>query len=209
MAETLDEVSGGRVILGLGAGWNEPEFRAFGFPFEQRFDRFEESLRIVCSLFRTGRADVEGQHVQARGALLKPRGPRPFGPEVMVGATGPRLLRLAAELADHWNAGARDHADARRLQADVDGACAAVGRDPKSLTRSVEAIVRVVPPGTGAETGDATVVGTAETIADAIRGYAALGFDHLHVQLRPNTVGGVRAFAPVIAILRGEAQGPT
>jgi hypothetical protein len=73
MAETLDEVSAGRVILGLGAGWNEPEFRAFGLPFERRFDRFEEGLRIIASMFRTGRADLDGALAQARGARIEPR----------------------------------------------------------------------------------------------------------------------------------------
>ena len=107
MAETLDEVSGGRLILGLGAGWNEPEFGAYGFPFEDRFDRFEDSLRIIRSMLRTGTAHHEGSVVQARGARLEPRGPRPGGLPVMVGAAGPRMLRLAAELADHWNGSLR------------------------------------------------------------------------------------------------------
>ena len=107
MAETLDEVSGGRVILGLGAGWNEPEFTAFGFPWERRFDRFEDGLRIITSMLRTGRADHEGRVDSARGALVRPRGPRPGGLPVMVGAAAPRMLRLAAELADEWNAGMR------------------------------------------------------------------------------------------------------
>ena len=80
MAETLDEVSGGRVILGLGAGWNEPEFRAFGVPFERRFDRFEEGLRIITSMFREGAPTSMGSSSEARGAPIAPRGPRPSGP---------------------------------------------------------------------------------------------------------------------------------
>ena len=107
MAETLDEVSGGRVILALGAGWNEPEFTAYGFPFERRFDRFEDGLRIITSMLRTGRADHDGRLESARGALIRPRGPRPAGLPVMVGAAAPRMLRLTAELADEWNAGMR------------------------------------------------------------------------------------------------------
>jgi alkanesulfonate monooxygenase SsuD/methylene tetrahydromethanopterin reductase-like flavin-dependent oxidoreductase (luciferase family) len=103
MAETLDEVSGGRLILGLGAGWNEPEFRAYGFPFEDRFDRFEDSLRIICSMLRTGTAHHDGTAAQARGARLEPRGPRPGGLPVMVGAGGPRMLRLTADRTKQRN----------------------------------------------------------------------------------------------------------
>ena len=141
MAETLDEVSGGRMILGLGAGWNEPEFRAFGFPFERRFDRFEDALRIITMMLRTGRADIDGELEQAHGARLDPRGPRPAGLPVMVGAAGPRMLRLTAELADEWNAGMRSPEDLEPLLAAVDATCAAVGRDPSSLARSAEMLV--------------------------------------------------------------------
>lgn len=207
MAETLDEVSGGRFILGLGAGWNEPEFEAFGFPFERRFDRFEESLRIITALLREGRADVDGRFVRAIGARLRPRGPRPAGLEVMVGGTGPRILRLTAELADHWNGGARTPEETELLLREVDGACRAAGRDRATLRRSVEMIVRVLPadpgePRDGGDGDDAGLVsGDTATIARAIRRYAALGIDHLQVQLRPNTVGAVEAFGSVIAAL--------
>jgi probable F420-dependent oxidoreductase len=211
MAETLDEVSGGRFILGLGAGWNEPEFDAFGFPFERRFDRFEESLRIITALLRTGRADLDGSYVRATGARLRPRGPRPEGLEVMVGATGQRLLRLTAELADHWNGGARTPEEAELLLAEVDGACRAAGRDPSTLKRSVEAIVRVLPANHARpdQADGETDAGEDPTvIAEVIRRYANLGIDHLQVQLRPNSVEAVEAFRPVIEMLdAGESAG--
>jgi alkanesulfonate monooxygenase SsuD/methylene tetrahydromethanopterin reductase-like flavin-dependent oxidoreductase (luciferase family) len=79
MAETLDEVSGGRVILGVGAGWNEPEFASYSFPWERRFDRFEEGLRILTAMLRHGRATVDGRLEHAASARLAPRGPRPAG----------------------------------------------------------------------------------------------------------------------------------
>lgn len=186
MAETLDEVSGGRFTLGLGAGWNEPEFRAFGFPFERRFDRFEDALRIITSMLRTGRSDHEGQLESARGARLQPRGPRPGGLPVMVGAAGPRMLRLTAELAHEWSAGMRSTEDLLPLLAAVDGACAAAGRDPRTLARSAETLV---------ETG---VGFDPSPVAAHLRRYAELGIGHVQVQLRPNSVDGVRAFAPAI-----------
>ena len=194
MAETLDEVSGGRVILGLGAGWNEPEFRAFGFPFERRFDRFEEGLRIITSLFRTDRADLDGELEHARGARLDPRGPRPAGLPVMVGSAGPRMLRLTAELADQWNAGMRSPEDLVPLLAALDAACAAAGRDPATLPRSAELLVDI---------GDGF---WADEVVDRIERYAALGIAHLQVQLRPNTPAGVRAFAPVFDALRARGS---
>ena len=201
MAETLDEVSGGRVILGLGAGWNEPEFESYGFPWRRRFDRFEDALRIITSMLRTGTATHEGRVERARNARLQPRGPRPTGLPVMVGTTGPRMLRLTAELADHWNAGLRPPEEVERLSRDVDEACHAVGRDPATLTRSAEVLVRTLPAGDDPPPKEHELRGEPAVIADALRRYAPLGVTHLQVQLRPNSVEGVRAFAPVMEAL--------
>ena len=95
-ASTIDEISGGRLILGLGAGWNETEFRAFGFPFDHRIDRFEEAFTIIRTLLRDGAIDFDGRFYQARDCELLPRGPRPTGPPLMIGSNGPRMLRIAA-----------------------------------------------------------------------------------------------------------------
>lgn len=210
MAETLDEVSDGRVILALGAGWNEPEFKAYGFPWGRRFDRFEDALRIITSMLRTGRADHEGRVESARGALIQPRGPRPGGLPVMVGAAAPRMLRLCAELADEWNAGMRTTAALAPMARLLDEACAAVGRDPATIRRSAEAMVEI---GAHGEPGDDLEVrgswddplrGTPTEIAAGLRRYAALGMDHVQVQLRPNRIESVRAFGPVIEFLRAQ-----
>ena len=142
MAETLDEISGGRVILGLGAGWNEEEFTSYGVPFDDRFDRFEDALRIVTSMLREGRSTYEGPTAYTRSARLEPRGPRPAGLPVMVGATKPRMLRLTAELADHWNAGMRGIDELPAMLAALDTACRTAGRDPATMTRSAEVLVR-------------------------------------------------------------------
>ena len=103
MAATLDAISGGRLILGLGAGWHEPEFAAFGIPFDHRVDRFEEALQIIVPLLRTGQVDFEGRYYRAANCELRPRGPRESGPQILIGAEGPRMLRLAARYADAWN----------------------------------------------------------------------------------------------------------
>ncbi|MBI3750798.1 MAG: LLM class flavin-dependent oxidoreductase [Chloroflexi bacterium] len=202
MAETLDEVSGGRLILGLGAGWNEPEFTAFGVPFDHRFDRFEDALRIVTSMLRTGRSDHDGAFAQARGARLQPRGPRPAGPPVMVGAAGPRMLRLTAELADEWNAGMRTPEELEPLLVALDAACAVAGRDPATLPRSAEALVRTIPAADGRPPEHRELRGTPDAIAAELRRYADLGIAHVQVQLRPNTPAAVEALAPIADALR-------
>jgi probable F420-dependent oxidoreductase len=198
MAETLDEVSGGRLILGLGAGWNEPEFRAFGIPFDHRFDRFEDALRIITSMLRTGRADWSGRYAQAHGARLQPRGPRPGGLPVMVGAAGPRMLRLTAELADEWNAGLRSPAEVEPLLAALDEACAELGRDPATLPRSSEVLVRTLPASDARPPKEREISGTPDVIAAELRRYADVGIASLQVQLRPNTVAAVERFGDVI-----------
>jgi len=201
MAETLDEISGGRLILGLGAGWNEIEFSSYGFPFADRFDRFEDALRIVTSMLRTGRAMHPGRIEQARDARIEPRGPRPAGLPVMVGAAGPRMLRLTAELADHWNGGLASVAATRKLLARIDAVCEAAGRDPATLTRSVEVLVRTMPAGADEPPINHELRGDLSAIVEVIRAYADLGIDELQVQLVPNTRASVEAFAPVIEVL--------
>jgi alkanesulfonate monooxygenase SsuD/methylene tetrahydromethanopterin reductase-like flavin-dependent oxidoreductase (luciferase family) len=143
MADTVDAISGGRLILGLGAGWNGLEYRAFGVPGDHRVDRFEEALQIIAPLLRTGRVDFAGQYYQARGAELRPRGQRPGGPPILIGAKGPRMLRLAATYADLWNAEGPLHRpnEFAPLRAAGDNACAEVGRDPTTLGRSASVVV--------------------------------------------------------------------
>ena len=107
MAASLDIVSGGRLNLGLGAGWFEAECEAYGIdlkPLGQRMDRFEESVRIVKSLLTATETTFEGEHYQLQGARCEPRPVQPGGPPIVIGGGGEkRTLRIAAEFADHWN----------------------------------------------------------------------------------------------------------
>jgi alkanesulfonate monooxygenase SsuD/methylene tetrahydromethanopterin reductase-like flavin-dependent oxidoreductase (luciferase family) len=207
IAATVDEISGGRLILGLGAGWHEPEYRAFGYPFDHRVSRFEEAFAIVRGLLRDGRVDCEGAFYSARDCELIPRGPRPQGPPLMIGSTGARMLRLTAEHADLWNGLAWGHAGAADLRPDlakVDAACAVVGRDPATLGRT--ASVMVALPGWEAAALPMFhqvpgLTGTPEALADVLRGYAKEGISHLQVLLAPNSLAGVEAFAPVLGLL--------
>ena len=198
MAETLDEVSGGRVILGLGAGWNEAEFTSYGVPFDDRFRRFEDALRIITEMLRRGKSTHDGTTIQTRSARLEPRGPRPNGLPVMVGANGPRMLRLTAELADHWNVGLPGFDELHGNLAEMDDVCREVGRDPGTLTRSAEVRVRSVAVPEDVPAEEHEIRGEPEAIAARIRAFADFGLDHVQVQLRPNSVEGVAAFALVI-----------
>src|SRR5215212_2727203 len=101
-ANALDEVSGGRLVLGMGAGWHEPEFAAFGFEFDHRVSLFADSLAIIGPLLRAGRVDYEGRYALGQTEMA-PRGPRPNGPPIMISAFAPRMIRLAAEWADRYN----------------------------------------------------------------------------------------------------------
>jgi alkanesulfonate monooxygenase SsuD/methylene tetrahydromethanopterin reductase-like flavin-dependent oxidoreductase (luciferase family) len=209
-ASTIDEISGGRLILGLGAGWNETEFRAFGIPFDHRIDRFEEAFTIIRTLLREGAVDFEGRYYQARDCELLPRGPRPTGPPLMIGSNGPRMLTIALPHVQAWNTWFADIGNApagvRALRDLVDQTCRAVGRDPAEVERTVAVLVKF-PGGTGRIQGDyaapqqTPLEGTPEEMADALRGYAREGIGHVQLVLDPITRGSIEAFAPVLARL--------
>ena len=206
MADTVEEISDGRLILGIGAGWNEAEYRAFGYPFDHRVDRFAEALTILAGLLRDGHIDFQGTYYEARDCELRPRGPRPNGPPIVVGAStaGPRMLELAARHADGWNTWFSSTGNTIEgllpLLAKVDTACENAGRDPATLARSAAVIVEVGPHEPSAMTGP-PLTGSPADIAAGLRAHAAAGLDHVQVWLEPNTPAGIEAFAPVLAEL--------
>src|SRR5262249_55720360 len=115
---------------------------AFGYPSDRRVARFEEALQIIAPLLRAGQVDFAGRYYQARECTLRPRGPRPHGPPILIGAKGPRMLQLAATYADLWNAEGplRQPEDFAPLRAAADAACVEVGRDPATLGRSASVV---------------------------------------------------------------------
>jgi probable F420-dependent oxidoreductase len=209
-ASTIDEISSGRLILGLGAGWNETEFRAFGFPYDHRVDRFEEAFTIIRTLLADGSIDFEGRFYQARDCELLPRGPRPSGPPIMIGSNGPRMLRIALPHAAAWNTWFADTdnrpAGLAPLRDVVDEACRDVGRDPAEVERTVAVLVRF-PGGTGRVQGNdaapqhTPLEGTPEAMADELRAYAAAGVGHVQLVIDPITRASIEAFAPVLELL--------
>jgi probable F420-dependent oxidoreductase len=201
MAHTLDEISGGRLILGVGAGWHQPEFDAFGAPFDHRVGRFEEALQIMRPLLRDGQVDFQGTYYSAPDCVIIPRGPRPDGPPLMVAGKGPRMLRLTARFADSWNtAWHADPADAVARIEDVRAACTAEGRDPSTLEITVA--VPVVYPDLGPSVMANSLSGTPEQVAATLRAYADLGVGHVIVDVAPHTPAAVDRFAQSVSLFR-------
>jgi alkanesulfonate monooxygenase SsuD/methylene tetrahydromethanopterin reductase-like flavin-dependent oxidoreductase (luciferase family) len=213
MAITIDEISGGRFILGLGAGWHQPEFEAFGVPFAHLADQFEEGLKIISPLLREGRVDFSGDYCNAPDCEMRPRGPRPGGPPILIASRGPRMMRLAAQYADQWNAAwsGRPTLFHPRHAALVE-ACNAVGRDPATIAVTVGLYI-LYPEHLSqreAETmpesyydPDKALRGTPDEIAAGLREYIDLNVDHLICELIPNTAETLAEFAKALRLLRG------
>jgi probable F420-dependent oxidoreductase len=210
-ADTLDEISGGRFVLGLGAGWNETEFRAFGIPFDNRIARFEEAFTIIRGLLREGAVDFEGRFHSARDCELIPRGPTPGGPPILLGSNGARMLGIAASSMDAWNSWYADTgnrpAGLAPLRDRVDEAARAAGREPGEIARTVAVLVRF-PGGTGRVMGDTSpsmqvtpLEGSPEVIADGLRAWAQAGIGEVQLVLDPIDAGSIEALGPVLRAL--------
>lgn len=202
MADTLDEISNGRLVLGLGAGWHQPEYDAFGYPFDHLASRFEEALHIICTLLREGKIDYKGKYHEARECELRPRGPSPKGPPILIGAKKPRMMRLIAKYADQYNTVWHIKPDAVDEHfTNLNNACAEVGRDPKTILKTAGTFVYLGKP-SPQDSERRALVGSPNQIADQLRGFQAHGVEHMTVILDPNTAAGVEKFGKVIEALR-------
>lgn len=206
MADSLDEISGGRFILGVGAGFHEPEYHAFGYPYDHRAGRFDEALQIIVSLLRSGRVSFDGRYYQPNDAVLRPRGPSQTGPPVWVGGNGPRMLELTARYADGWNCSAKGfRADyiVGEYQRMID-ACERVGRDPGTLTLTAQIEAHVLAPGEKKGQDDGVMTGTAEEVAEMLGACAKVGVEHLMINdPAGQDVAGIERFGPVLELLKG------
>jgi alkanesulfonate monooxygenase SsuD/methylene tetrahydromethanopterin reductase-like flavin-dependent oxidoreductase (luciferase family) len=208
IAETIDALSGGRLILGLGAGNAQSEHRIHGFPFDQRIGRFEEALRIIQPMLRGESVTFAGEFHRTNAAEVGIKGPRPGGPPLMIGALGggPRMRRLVAERADIWNAwvafGDSDAAAYGSISDAMDTACELHGRNPATLERNVT--VDVAMPGAHTLVPTAKpLTGAPEEIDAGLAAYANHGVGHLSVVLTPNTAHAVESLARAREQLRG------
>jgi alkanesulfonate monooxygenase SsuD/methylene tetrahydromethanopterin reductase-like flavin-dependent oxidoreductase (luciferase family) len=208
-AATVDEISGGRLILGLGAGWNEPEFRSYGVPFDHRISRFEEAFTIIRTLLQEGAIDFEGTYYSARDCELVPRS-RPGGPPIMIGSVGERMLQITLPYVRAWNVWYSDTGNSPSgvapLVERVSRACLKVGRDPSTLAATMAVLVRL-PGGLGRRMGDYTDVsskplsGPPEEIARELGAYAAAGASHVQLVLDPITLDSIEAIGPALELL--------
>jgi alkanesulfonate monooxygenase SsuD/methylene tetrahydromethanopterin reductase-like flavin-dependent oxidoreductase (luciferase family) len=205
MAAALDDVSAGRLILGIGCGWHEPEFEAFDLPFDHRVARFEEAAEVLLRLLRNGQADFEGRYHAARANELRPPA-TPGRPAVLIAGKQPRMLRMVARHADAWNAawyGTVDLADELRERLDRLGkALADEGRDPATLEITVGVNV-AFPDLSGNEEIPAKVIaGSIQQVAEGLRGYEAVNASHLIASLTPSTPEAVAALAQAAELAR-------
>jgi len=203
-AATIDEISGGRFVLGLGAGHAGTGAHSFGLPEDHIYERFEEALEIVVPLLRTGRAEFAGTYHLARGLEQLPAGPRPGHIPILIAGHGPKGYRHAARLADIWSCYATERSDVEELGPRVvafNEACAEVGRGPSSVGRSAGIVV--APLAAAEYTGmfGSAITGSAWEIADAFRTFRAAGFTQLEFMLEPQSLASLEAMAPVLELL--------
>jgi alkanesulfonate monooxygenase SsuD/methylene tetrahydromethanopterin reductase-like flavin-dependent oxidoreductase (luciferase family) len=200
MAATADAVARGRLILGLGAGWYDPEYEAFGYPTDHRVARFEEALRIIRPLLRGASVSVSGRFHEVADAALLPPPKRPI--PLLVAATGPRMLRLTARYADAWNTawfGLPDERLRQRMAA-LETALEHEGRDPSTLRRTVGAEALDADL-TNSDVGESGLVASSDALARAVDAYEGLGFDDLIVGLRPQTKRSLDCLAEALRLL--------
>lgn len=205
-AATVDAISCGRLILGLGAGWNEREYRAFGFPYDNRVSRFEEAFTIIRTLLHDGEIDFHGRYYDADHCVLHPRPDRQL--PLMVGSTSPRMLSITLPHVQSWNIWwsiyGNTAAGFERTKAEVDTALAAAGRNGQ-----VEATCAVyVQIGAGAgrlmgHDNDAVepLRGSPSELADQLREFAAAGASHVQLVVDPITRDSIESLADMLVEL--------
>lgn len=212
MATTLDEVSGGRLVLGLGAGWHEPEFDAFGYPFDHRVGRFEEALTVLLPLLRGERVTHAGRWYGVDDAAIVPPGPRPGGPPILIAGKQPRMLRLVAQYADMWNAAWYGKPETARELDDrltsLREALRLEGRDSASLTLSAGVFVAFpeLYEGPNEDPPSRAMTGTVEEVGRQLASYGERGMTHLICHLWPSTPRAVEQLAAAAEVARGSGD---
>jgi alkanesulfonate monooxygenase SsuD/methylene tetrahydromethanopterin reductase-like flavin-dependent oxidoreductase (luciferase family) len=199
LAATVDAISGGRLILGLGAGWNEREYTAFGFAYDKRVSRFEEAFTIIRELIRAGRSDFRGAYYNVADCVLDPRPVRPGGPPLMLGSVGPRMMRIGLPHVDAWNVWWSDYGNDvegfASVRARVEDAVAQAGRRPGEVEATAAVLVQLAG-GVGRLMGETyndrpvRPVLVAE-LAEHLRAMADAGAAHVQLVLDPITVESI------------------
>lgn len=216
-AATVDAISGGRLIVGLGAGWNEREYRAFGFPYDHRVSRFEEAFTIIRGLLRGGRVDFDGAYYRVEDCVLDPGPTRPGGPPLMLGSASPRMMRIGLPHVDAWNVWWSDYGNTpdgfAAVRDRVDEAAVQAGRMPGEVAATAAVLVSL-PGGTGRLTGDVSggpirpVQGSPADISGHLEAMAGAGATHLQLVVDPITMGSIEMLGDVLATLDRDCEMP-
>jgi probable F420-dependent oxidoreductase len=198
MAATVAEISGGRFVLGLGAGWNETEYRAFGLPYDHRVSRFEESFEIVRRMLAGERVTVDGRFWQADDLVLLPRPAEPV--PLMIGSNGDRMLSIALPHVDWWNTWYAGYGNTvegfEALNARIAAAAARAGRNPEEVRRSAAVLVELEPEAVKRPRSDEAVEPVPpNSLADHLAALEKVGADEAILILRPITEESIRAVA--------------
>lgn len=203
-AATVDAISNGRLIAGLGAGWNRREFDGYGFPYDRRVSRFEEALAIIAPLLRDGRTSYHGEFYDVDDCVLDPPPVRPGGPPIMLGSNSPRMLGIGLPVVDAWNVWWSIYDNSAERYAEVKAEVDAVMPAGRSVAATA-AVMVTIPGGRGRLMGSdynaqvATV--TPDDLADHVRALATIGATHLQLVLDPITSETIDLVAQVLADL--------
>lgn len=205
-AETVDEMSDGRLVLGVGLGWNEAEHQAVGSSLDGRLQRFLEGWQVLLSAFDEGHAALEGRYTTVKDFHLIPRGPRPR-PELMIGSRGPKTLAAVLPHVDGWNwDGFANKPDEFAHQSEmVDEICEQVGRDPRAVYRSAHLIVRLEDaeglPIDPLPEDLPLIHGPASRIAESLAGFVQAGADEVQLLLDPARPASIHSLAEAKSLL--------
>lgn len=211
-AATVDAISQGRLIVGLGAGWNRREYDAFGFAFDYRVSRFSEAFTIIRSLLREGEVDFHGKFYDADRCVLHPRSPRPEGPPLMIGSIGDRMLDITLPHVDAWNMWWSQYGNTVagfiKEKARVDGLIAAAGRSVADIEATAAVHVRL-EGGKGRQMGDypngdeiQPLMGSPRELADQLLEFEAAGADHVQLCVDPITLDSIECLGEVLTEFR-------
>ena len=205
MAAGVDEISGGRLTVGVGAGWNEVEFRAFGLPYERRVARFAEQFEILRRLLAGERVDFHGEFYDLEGGEVLPPSARPGGPPLMVGSIGPRMMSITLPHVVAWNVWFDEFDnDPSRLHVPLSAlerGCEAAGRDPATIEKTVALLVQFEGSPTRSNTLN-PVTGSPAEMAAALDAVARAGIDHVQLVLDPITEDSIERAAAVKGLLQ-------
>lgn len=210
LAATVDAISGGRLILGVGAGWNQREYSAYGFPYDNRVARFGEALMIIRQLVRTGHCDFHGTYYDVADCVLDPMPVQAGGPPLMLGSVSPRMTRIALPHVDAWNVWWSDYRNDvngfTAVHARVEDALHEAGRAPGEVEATAAVFVHL-PGGVGrlaGETNDDPTITPVPVagLAEHLQAMAAAGAAHVQLVLDPITLESIDVVGEIVRDLR-------